>query len=166
MTRLVIFYLFLSGLAIVMNFSSYNDIKLDSDRFNMETAEKAHEAHVAELVELAKIHKEATTPKVISDDLIVEEKPLVELVTPSLVRADKLYKQCIACHGKGGEGKSANKAPGIGGQMDWYISKQLTDMREGVRVNQNMLSIVRKLSDEDIADLAAYVSKLPWGYKK
>ncbi|EQC45273.1 c-type cytochrome [Bacteriovorax sp. Seq25_V] len=166
MTRLVIFCLFLSGLAIVMNFSSYNDIKLDSDRFNMEAAEKAHEAHVEELAELAKMHAEATTPKVISDDVVVEEKPLVELVTPALVRADKLYKQCIACHGKGGEGKSANKAPGIGGQFDWYISKQLTDMRDGVRVNQQMLSIVRKLSDQDIADLSAYVSKLPWGYKK
>lgn len=166
MTRLVIFCLFLSGLAIVMNFKSYNDLPVIGEKFDIQKAVSEHEEHVKTIAELAVIHEEAISPKHAEEDGVVEEKPLVELVTPQLVRADKLYKQCIACHGKGGEGKSANKAPMIGGQMEWYISKQLTDMREGVRINQNMLSIVKKLSDEDISDLANYVSKLPWGGAK
>lgn len=164
MTRLVIFCVFLSGLAIVMNFKSYKDIPLNSEKFDIDKATTNFEEHKKTLVELAHIHMEAITPKVASDE-VFEEKSLVELSTPSLVRADKLYKQCIACHGKGGEGKSANKAPMIGGQMDWYVVKQLTDMREGLRINQNMLSIVKKLSDEDISDLANYISKLPWAAK-
>ncbi|TGD48299.1 c-type cytochrome [Halobacteriovorax sp. Y22] len=88
---------------------------------------------------------------------------MIPLDTPQLERADKLYKQCIACHAKDGSGKAANKAPRIGGQMEWYIEKQLLDMKNGVRVNQQMLTIVKKLSPEDIADLAAYLSKIPWG---
>lgn len=164
MTRLVIFCLFLSGLAIVMNFKGYRDIPVNSEKFSIEKATSDYEEYNRTMEELAEIHKEATTPKVVTGE-VIEEKSIIELSTPALVRADKLYKQCIACHGKAGEGKSANKAPMIGGQMDWYITKQLTDMREGVRINQNMLSIVKKLSDEDISDLAGYLSKFPWPNK-
>jgi len=162
MTRLVIFCLFLSGLALVMNLSSYNDIKVDNKRFDFKTAKAAHEKHLVELEELKKMHHEATTPKVVSDDVVIEVKPVIPLDTPQLVRADKLYKQCISCHGKTGEGKKANKAPKIGGQMGWYVEKQLSDMKAKVRINKNMASIVAKLSEEDIKDLSVYISKLPW----
>jgi cytochrome c553 len=166
MSRVVVFCLFLGALAYVMNLSHYSDVKVNNAKFSFDEAKKKHEEHLKEVEELTKIHKEATAVKVISDDIIVEEKPLVVLDTPQLVRADKLYKQCISCHGKAGEGKKAQKAPKIGGQMQWYISKQLLDMKSGVRVNATMTSIVKKLSPEDIADLSAYVAKLPWNMEE
>ncbi len=162
MYRLVLFSLTLVGLVLVMNLSGYQSVEVNNAKFDLKKAEAAHVAHLKEVAELAKKHAEVTAPPVMTDE-VIEEKTIIPLDTPQLVRADKLYKQCIACHGKDASGKAANKAPRIGGQMDWYIEKQLTDMKAGVRVNQQMLTIVKKLSPEDIADLAAYLSKIPWG---
>ncbi|MFG1481297.1 c-type cytochrome [Halobacteriovorax sp. HFRX-2_2] len=162
MYRLVLFSLTLVGLVLVMNLSGYQSIEVNNDKYNFEDAKKAHAAHVVEVAELAKKHAEVTAPPKVTDE-VIEEKTLIPLDTPQLVRADKLYKQCIACHAKDGSGKAANKAPRIGGQMEWYIEKQLLDMKSGARVNQQMLTIVKKLSADDIADLAAYLSKVPWG---
>lgn len=73
----------------------------------------------------------------------------------------ELYKQCIACHGEKGDGIPAQKAPRIQGQHDWYIFKQLQDIKAGVtRKNLVMVPFVSKLSEQDMKDLAAYISKL------
>lgn len=73
----------------------------------------------------------------------------------------ELYKQCIVCHGDKGDGNPAQKAPRIAGQHDWYILKQIQDIKAGVtRKNPVMLPIVNKLSEQDMKDLAAYISKL------
>lgn len=162
MTRLVVFCLFLVGLVGIMNLSSYKSVKVDNSKFNLEEVEKAHAQHLKEKAQLAKQYAEAITPKVISDDVIVEEKPIVELTTPQLERAAGLYKQCISCHAKDGSGKKANKAPRIGGQMAWYIEKALNDMKSEIRINKNMATIVKKLSAQDMKDLGVYVSKMPW----
>lgn len=73
----------------------------------------------------------------------------------------ELYKQCIACHGDKGDGVPAQKAPRISGQHDWYILKQLQDIKGGsVRKNPVMLPFLSKLNEQDMKDLAAYISKL------
>lgn len=73
----------------------------------------------------------------------------------------ELFKQCITCHGEKGDGNPAQKAPRIAGQHDWYIVKQLQDIKAGVtRKNPVMIPFVSKLSDQDMKDLAAYISKL------
>ncbi len=73
----------------------------------------------------------------------------------------ELYKQCIICHGDKGDGNVSQKAPRINGQHDWYIVKQLEDIKAGVtRKNPVMVPIVSKMSEQDFKDLAAYISKL------
>ena len=73
----------------------------------------------------------------------------------------ELYKQCISCHGDKGDGIPAQKAPRLAGQHDWYILKQLQDIKAGqIRKNQIMIPFVNKLSEQDMKDLAAYISKL------
>jgi cytochrome c553 len=77
------------------------------------------------------------------------------------VKGAELFKQCIACHGEKGDGIPAQKAPRIAGQHDWYILKQLQDIKAGVaRKNLVMVPFVSKLSEQDMKDLAAYISKL------
>jgi cytochrome c553 len=77
------------------------------------------------------------------------------------VKGAELFKQCIACHGEKGDGILAQKAPRIAGQHDWYILKQLQDIKAGVtRKNPVMVPFVSKLSEQDMKDLAAYISKL------
>ncbi len=73
----------------------------------------------------------------------------------------ELFKQCMTCHGQKGEGIPAQKAPHIAGQYEWYIIKQLQDIKAGIiRKNPVMLPYLNKLNEQDMKDLAAYISKL------
>ena len=67
---------------------------------------------------------------------------------------------CAGCHGM--DGKALQPAyPNIAAQHSSYIAKQLTDYREGDRVNALMNGIAATLTDEDILNLAAYYSAQP-----
>lgn len=64
---------------------------------------------------------------------------------------------CAACHGP--DGTSTNPTwPNLAGQHAEYLSKQLHDFRDGRRANSQMSPMAAPLSDEDIADLAAFYS--------
>lgn len=72
-------------------------------------------------------------------------------------------KTCTACHGKDGKKPLMPDYPKIAGQNVKYIEKQMTDIKSGARANGNsaaMKGVMVIVSDEDIKDLAAYVSKL------
>jgi cytochrome c553 len=62
---------------------------------------------------------------------------------------------CVACHGQ--DGNSSNPEwPNLAGQKAGYLATQLTAFRDGTRSNPAMAPFVAKLSDGEIADLAAY----------
>jgi cytochrome c553 len=64
---------------------------------------------------------------------------------------------CIACHGV--DGNSVNPEwPSLAGQHPKYIAKQLRLFKSGDRQNPLMSPMAMPLSDQDIADLAAYFS--------
>ncbi len=160
MTRLIVFLSVLTGFVLALLLFSYNSLPVNNAKFNIKNAEEAHHANV-------KLIQSLTAPK----EKIAEDKdqevftayaPVVDLNTPQLVAGHKLYNQCIACHGQGGEGKTSQKAPFIGGQFDWYLEKQLLDMKAGTRVNVAMMPVMKALKPQDIKDVSAYVSKLPW----
>lgn len=68
-----------------------------------------------------------------------------------------LAATCGACHGA--DGNSVNPAwPKLAGQHAEYTYKQLTDFKAGNRVNAQMAPMVAPLSEQDMADLAAYFS--------
>jgi len=62
---------------------------------------------------------------------------------------------CQACHGENGMGVQA-MYPNLGGQYESYLAKALADYRAGARVNPLMSGFAGALSDQDIADLAAW----------
>jgi cytochrome c553 len=62
---------------------------------------------------------------------------------------------CSACHGPSGNSTTA-QWPKIAGQNAVYIAEQLQLFKAGVRVNAEMLSIVKSLSDKDIDSVAVY----------
>ena len=62
---------------------------------------------------------------------------------------------CAGCHGMDGKALQP-QYPNIAGQHSSYIAKQLTNYREGERVNALMNGIAATLTDEDILNLAAY----------
>ncbi len=164
MTRLVLFLSFLVAVVLVMSLGSYKNVPISNKKFSYDEAKLAHEEKLQTIAELEKARLEALKPKV--EEAVLETGPLVELSSPELQRGHDLYGKCIVCHGKAGEGKKSQNAPAIGGQFDWYIEKQVVAMQTGERVNQLMYPYIRGLSAQDIKDLAAYVSKLPWGDKR
>src|SRR3546814_9887644 len=67
---------------------------------------------------------------------------------------------CTACHGPGGN--SANPEwPKLAGQSAHYVSEQLHRFKSGERKNPLMQPQAAGLSDEDIANLAAYFAAQP-----
>lgn len=66
---------------------------------------------------------------------------------------------CAACHGSEGV-SSLEIYPNLAGQKEAYLASQLQQFREGKRENPIMEPMARPLSDDDIADLAAYYANL------
>jgi cytochrome c553 len=70
---------------------------------------------------------------------------------------------CIGCHGIKGYQASfpeVYKVPMIAGQSAKYIASSLTEYRQGNRKHPTMRSVAATLSDQDIADIAAYYEAL------
>ena len=64
---------------------------------------------------------------------------------------------CAACHGP--TGHSMNPMwPNLAGQKEQYLAKQIKAFRDGTRKDPTMAPMVAGLSDDDIANLAAYFS--------
>jgi len=62
---------------------------------------------------------------------------------------------CAACHGA--TGVSANPMwPNLAGQKEQYLVKQIKAFRDGDRKDPMMAPMVMGLSDDDVANLAAY----------
>lgn len=89
----------------------------------------------------------------------------VALVAAGYAQADgdvatgqTLAKKCAACHGKMGEGRKST--PPIAGLDEAAFVKNMQDYKSGARKNSMMKMAVRKLSDQDMANLAAYFASL------
>ena len=62
---------------------------------------------------------------------------------------------CAACHGPDGNSIAPN-FPKLAGQHADYITKQLSDYKGGDRTDATMNAMAAPLSEQDIADLAAF----------
>lgn len=67
---------------------------------------------------------------------------------------------CGACHGVDGKA-SLPEQPNLAAQGEKYLIKQLQDYKSGARENAIMMPMATNLSDEDMADIAAYYASLP-----
>jgi cytochrome c553 len=77
----------------------------------------------------------------------------------SIGRGATLAQRCAICHGP--TGISRADSPNLAGQYASVIYKELLDFRSGARTNVVMAPFAVNLSDQDIADLAAYYAYLP-----
>jgi len=68
-------------------------------------------------------------------------------------------KKCQTCHGMDGAAKQPH-VPNIGGESDIYLIKQLKAFRSGERQDPQMSIMAKPLTDEDIANLAAWYSSI------
>ncbi len=68
-------------------------------------------------------------------------------------------QMCSVCHGLDGIGRNPD-VPNLAGESTIYVSKQLKAYRDGERQHEQMSIIAQSLTDEDIANLAAWYAGL------
>ena len=70
---------------------------------------------------------------------------------------------CMGCHGIPGYNNAypTYRVPRIGGQSPEYLAAALKEYRAGERPHKTMQAQAASLSDQDIADIAAYISSSP-----
>lgn len=86
-----------------------------------------------------------------------------------LERGEDLFRLCTQCHGPDASGTPMALAPAIAGMPNWYILNELAAFRAGQRGNHpgdvggmRMKPMSRSLrTEQDVKDVAAYVSQLP-----
>jgi cytochrome c553 len=67
---------------------------------------------------------------------------------------------CAGCHGAKGEGNKGIKAPALAGTKEDQLIQALTDYKSGKRANAMMKGAAGSLSEQDMANLAAYYASL------
>lgn len=65
---------------------------------------------------------------------------------------------CTACHGVNGNSADPELGPVIAGQNAAYVREQVTRIKTGMRVAPLMQPNVKDLTEQDIADVAAFFS--------
>ncbi len=81
---------------------------------------------------------------------------------PGVAEKDKV-SACVSCHGFNGRGADP-VYPKIGQQKYTYLVAQLTDWRDASRTNDpmgQMRKVAHNLSDDDINDVATFLSQAP-----
>lgn len=68
---------------------------------------------------------------------------------------------CAACHGPSGNDSLLPNVPKLGGQGERYLLKQLKEIKADVRKVPLMTGILAPMTDQDMADVAAYLASLP-----
>ncbi|NEX61182.1 c-type cytochrome [Noviherbaspirillum galbum] len=83
-------------------------------------------------------------------------------VTGNAKAAENKVAMCIGCHGIPGYKATfpeVYQVPMLGGQSAKYIESALNAYKKGERKHPSMRGVAAGLTDQDIADLAAYYSQ-------
>lgn len=96
------------------------------------------------------------------DDAAQEVEKALQL-TPDLENGREVYGMCAVCHMPEGWGTSDGEYPQIAGQLYGVIIKQMADIRARNRDTPTMLpfTMLENLTLQELADVSAYVSRLP-----
>ena len=78
-----------------------------------------------------------------------------ELPAGDAAHGETLIAKCRTCHGADGIAKLII-APNIAGEPEAYLAAQMAAFRDGTRQNEMMSVVVKTLTDQDIADMAAW----------
>ena len=90
-----------------------------------------------------------------------------EAAAPAAIKGDAargkgLTYTCRGCHGVTGYKNAypSYHVPKLGGQSETYLNNALKEYREGKRKHPTMQAQAESFSEQDIADIAAYLSSI------
>ena len=72
-----------------------------------------------------------------------------------------IARSCNNCHGTGGV-SVGHSMPSLAGQSEAYLKKIMMEWKSGERSSANMGRLISGYTDDEIAGLATYYSKLTW----
>ena len=91
--------------------------------------------------------------------VVISSLPLVSYAAGDAAAGKTKAALCAACHGA--EGISPNDLwPNLAGQKQGYLIKQMMAFKDGSRKDPMMSPMAATLSDDDVANVAAYFSGL------
>ena len=88
--------------------------------------------------------------------------PAVAATSGDATRGNGLTYTCRGCHGVTGYKNAypSYHVPKLGGQSETYLNNALKEYREGKRKHPTMQAQAESFSEQDIADIAAYLSSI------
>ena len=97
--------------------------------------------------------------------MILATLAAASFAAPALADGKALYmeKTCVACHGKDAKKPLTPEYPKLAGQNAKYAENQMKDIKSGARANGNtaaMKGVMHLVTDEDIKELAKYLSEI------
>src|SRR3546814_10832249 len=103
-----------------------------------------------------------TAPPATSESAPVPVAPAPVAPTGSAERGKQLTFTCQGCHGVVGYKNAYPNyhVPLIGGQSATYLVNALNEYQKGTRKHPTMQAQAMSFSEQDIADIAAYLSEL------
>ena len=92
---------------------------------------------------------------------LIAAGPLIDAASAAdaVAGKKKAAAQCAVCHGIDGIAKLP-EAPHLAAEQAAYIIKQLKAFKSGERKHEQMSIIAESLSEEDMADVAAWYAKI------
>ena len=94
---------------------------------------------------------------------IVVTSPFAQAGGGDSTAGQTVMVKCQSCHGKDGLGRAltgGGEAPNLAGQKYDYLVHSLMAYKAGERKSYMMSLVVKHLSDEDIANVAAYYAAI------
>ncbi|MDB5044085.1 MAG: hypothetical protein JWQ08_135 [Deinococcus sp.] len=88
--------------------------------------------------------------------------PALTFTSPDAARGAQRSAGCAGCHGAGGV-SGEETVPSLAGQVASYTRQQLSAYRAKVRGDSTMQNVAARLTDQDIADIAAHFAALAPG---
>ena len=123
-------------------------------------------ASLALIIAASATAQDATAP---ATDTVAATPVAAEAVaaTPAAIKGDAargkgLTYTCRGCHGVTGYKNAypSYHVPKLGGQSETYLNNALKEYRGGKRKHPTMQAQAESFSEQDIADIAAYLSSL------
>ena len=93
---------------------------------------------------------------------VATAQPASTAMAGDATRGKGLTYTCRGCHGLTGYKNAypSYHVPKLGGQSQTYLHIALTEYREGKRKHPTMQAQAQSFSEQDIADIAAYLSSI------